>query len=206
MCDHIIYELQKALLFPNAWEIVNRSCESRQFCLVTHLSGGRTQSLIITHDVKWALRNTLYQVEDGLPWGLRQYNLLQCKRQVRKIHPLEEGMASHTSLLAWRIPWTEEPGRLQSIGLQRVGYNWLTNTFIFVRSRKFPSLPTLLKFYHGWAMNLSNAFMHPQTLIFFSLIILWVTLITFCNVKPILSFWDKPWSWYITESYFSILH
>jgi len=37
--------------------------------------------------------------------------------------PLEEGMASHSSILAWRIPWTEEPGGLQSIGYQRVGYN-----------------------------------------------------------------------------------
>ena len=35
-------------------------------------------------------------------------------------HPLEKGMATHFSILAWRIPWTEEPGRLQSMGLQRV--------------------------------------------------------------------------------------
>ena len=34
--------------------------------------------------------------------------------------PLEEGMATHSHFLAWRIPWTEEPGRLQSIGSQRV--------------------------------------------------------------------------------------
>ena len=34
--------------------------------------------------------------------------------------PLEEGMATHSSILAWRIPWTEEPGRLQSMGSQRV--------------------------------------------------------------------------------------
>ena len=34
--------------------------------------------------------------------------------------PLEEEMATHSSMLAWRIPWTEEPGRLQSMGLQRV--------------------------------------------------------------------------------------
>ena len=34
--------------------------------------------------------------------------------------PLEEGMATHSSILAWEIPWTEEPGGLQSIGLQRV--------------------------------------------------------------------------------------
>ena len=35
--------------------------------------------------------------------------------------PLEEGMAAHSSILAWRISWTEEPGRLQSMGLHRVG-------------------------------------------------------------------------------------
>ena len=38
--------------------------------------------------------------------------------------PLEEGMAVHSSILAWKIPWTEEPGGLQSIGSQRVGHNW----------------------------------------------------------------------------------
>ena len=38
-------------------------------------------------------------------------------------------MATHSSILAWRIPWTEEPGGLQSMGSQRVGHNWVTNTF-----------------------------------------------------------------------------
>ena len=37
--------------------------------------------------------------------------------------PLEKGMATHPSILAWRILWTEEPGRLQSVGLQRVGHD-----------------------------------------------------------------------------------
>ena len=37
---------------------------------------------------------------------------------------LEEGMAIHSSILAWRIPWTEEPGTLQSMESQRVGHNW----------------------------------------------------------------------------------
>ena len=36
---------------------------------------------------------------------------------------LEKAMASHSRILAWRIPWTEEPGGLQSMGLQRVGHN-----------------------------------------------------------------------------------
>jgi len=45
------------------------------------------------------------------------------KTQVQSLDwedPLEEGMATHSSILAWRIPWTEEPGGLQSTGLQRV--------------------------------------------------------------------------------------
>ena len=37
--------------------------------------------------------------------------------------PLEKGMATHSSILAWKIPWTEEPGRLQSRGSQRVGHD-----------------------------------------------------------------------------------
>ena len=39
----------------------------------------------------------------------------------------EKGMAIHSSILAWRIPWTEEPGRLPSMGSQRVGHGWETN-------------------------------------------------------------------------------
>ena len=45
--------------------------------------------------------------------------------------PLKEGMATHSSILAWRISIKEEPGGLQSMGSQRVGHDWATNTFIF---------------------------------------------------------------------------
>ena len=40
--------------------------------------------------------------------------------------PLEKEMATHSSIHAWRIPWTEEPAGLQSVGLQRVGYDLVT--------------------------------------------------------------------------------
>ena len=43
--------------------------------------------------------------------------------------PLEKGIATHSSIFAWRIPWTEEPGRLQSVELQRVRHDWVINTF-----------------------------------------------------------------------------
>ena len=42
---------------------------------------------------------------------------------------LEIGMATYSSILAWRIPWTKEPGGLQSMGLQRVRHDVVTNTF-----------------------------------------------------------------------------
>jgi len=44
--------------------------------------------------------------------------------------PLEKEMVTHSSALAWKIPWTEEPGKLQSMGSQRVWHDWVTFTFI----------------------------------------------------------------------------
>ena len=44
-------------------------------------------------------------------------------RSLGEEDPLEEGMATHSNILAWEIPWTEEPGGLQFIGFQRVGHN-----------------------------------------------------------------------------------
>ena len=40
-------------------------------------------------------------------------------------------MATHSSILAWRIPWTEEPGELQSMGSQRVGHYWATEHIVY---------------------------------------------------------------------------
>ena len=44
-------------------------------------------------------------------------------RSLGREDPLEEGMATYSNILAWRIPWTEEPGGLQSIGMQRIGHD-----------------------------------------------------------------------------------
>ena len=52
------------------------------------------------------------------------------KTQVQSLgreDPLEKEMATHSSILAWRIPWREEPGRLQFLGSQRVGHDWATS-------------------------------------------------------------------------------
>ena len=64
--------------------------------------------------------------------------------------PLKKEMATHSSILAWRIPWTEEPGGLQSTGSQRVGHDWATEdtqpsvSGIFRNSREdFPDGPVV---------------------------------------------------------------
>ena len=60
---------------------------------------------------------------------------------------LELYMATHPSTLAWKIPWTEEPGRLQSMGSQRVGLNWATSLSLFTFmhwKRKWQPTPVFL--------------------------------------------------------------
>ena len=73
----------------------------------------------------------LSAVQETLVWFLGQKD------------PLEKGMATHSSILAWRIPWTEEPGGLQSMGSQRVGHDWATrHTLTLLTVDPLPSLKT----------------------------------------------------------------
>ena len=50
--------------------------------------------------------------------------------------PLEKEMEIHSSILAWEIPWMEEPGRLQSMGSQTVGHDWVTSPYLFCKIKK----------------------------------------------------------------------
>ena len=78
---------------------------------------------------EWTFWSTHYD-ERGSPGGSVLTNLPAMKETwVRSLgweDPLEEEMATHFNILAWRIPWTEEPGGLQSQGSQRVRHNWAT--------------------------------------------------------------------------------
>ena len=53
-------------------------------------------------------------------------------------NPLEKGMAAHSSILAWRMLWTEEAGGLQSMSSQTVGHDWVTNTYFVLNIRVSP--------------------------------------------------------------------
>ena len=73
-----------------------------------------------------------------------------------QVQSLEKGMATHSSILAWRIPWKEEPRGLQSIASQRVGHNRATNTLTLflinvkatrqwdIKTKKSPILANLM--------------------------------------------------------------
>ena len=84
--------------------------------------GGIIENLAPQHRFLWWLQmaKNLPAMQETQVWPLNWED------------PLEEGMATHSSILAWRIPWTEKPGRLQSMGSQRVWHDWATNTcFLF---------------------------------------------------------------------------
>ena len=69
-------------------------------------------------------------------------------------HLVEKAMATHSSTLAWKIPWTEEPGRLQSMGSLGVGHDWATSLSLFTSmhwKRKWQAIPVFLPGEsHGW--------------------------------------------------------
>ena len=71
-------------------------------------------------DWDFGIRDTNNYMDMELPWGSRA-KIPHTPCRGLWVSTLE--MATHSSILAWRIPWMEEPGGLQSMGLQRVGHN-----------------------------------------------------------------------------------
>ena len=63
---------------------------------------------------------------------------------------LEKEMATHSSILAWKIPWMEEPGRLQSIGSQRIRHDWVTSMKMASISDQIYDLGLLATFTNTW--------------------------------------------------------
>ena len=122
-------------------------------------STGSFSSIKLTSASKVFQESTLKKreisIKDTTPWWNGQWFILQIEvaQRVKNLHAmqetrvqflgwedsLEKEMANHSSILAWKIPWTEKPGRLESMGSKRVGHNWATNTLI---SKSPP--PTLL--------------------------------------------------------------
>ena len=81
---------------------------------------------------------------------------------------LEKEMATHSSILAWRIPWTEDPGRLQSMGLQRVRHDWVTSLYIKVEILLSPGVSkNTLTFnisFKVWGSTRSSSLLIPSAI------------------------------------------
>ena len=96
--------------------------------------GKATHSSILACKIPWIIQSMgSYLMEFSvfcMVFGFQWISFVFCFVLLGQEDPLEEGMATHSSILAWRIPWTEEPGRLQSMGSQSQHY-WAINTFTF---------------------------------------------------------------------------
>ena len=87
--------------------------------------------------------------------------------------PLEKEMATHSSILGWRIPWTEEPCGLQSTGSQRVGHNWATSLSLSLREKAVctngnqrfphPPAPALMTIFPQGSLTICISKGHPSS-------------------------------------------
>ena len=90
---------------------------------------------------------------DGGAWWAAVHGVARSQTRLRDFtltfhfHALEEEMVTHSSVLAWRIPWTEDPGGLQSMGSLGVGHDWVTSLWLFTLMhwrRKWQPTPVFL--------------------------------------------------------------
>ena len=110
----------KIIIFP-AWSFISFKKCYKRFCSLNKW----TNLYFFQYDQTLELKCLAYMVAQKvkrLPAMLET----QVRSQDRE-DPLEKAMAIHSSTLAWKIPWTEEPDRLQSMGSQRVGHHWATS-------------------------------------------------------------------------------
>ena len=105
-------------------------------------------------------------------------------------YPLEKSMATHTIIVVWRIPWTDEPGRLQSIWSERVGHNWsdLACTHSIIKAMVFPVVIWM------WALD-HKKYWEPRNCCFW-MVALKKTLespLDCKEIKPVNLKGNKPW-------------
>ena len=116
-----------------------------------HTHQTRTFASLVTQVVK-----NPPAMEETWVWSLRQED------------PLEKGMATHSSIFAWEIPWTEEPVRLQSMRWQRVGHDWATNMHTHIDVSRWAGLPLwlFLSFYKQCTLLIGGWLLYNIVVVF----------------------------------------
>ena len=84
--------------------------------------------------IQRAVSQLMNQKLKGLAQRVKRLPIMQetWVRSLGREDPLKKEMATHSSTLAWKIPWTEKPERLQSMGSQRIGHDWVTSLSFFL--------------------------------------------------------------------------
>ena len=93
---------------------------------------------------------------------------VRCGRSLGWEDPPEKEMAIHSSTIPWKIPWTEEPGRLQSVGSQKVGHDWVTSLslLILIPKQRFfrkPNWPLILTISEVKNLKIAHLFSNSVT-------------------------------------------
>ena len=117
----LVYSVSESLnsVLPSHWETLRLS---HRWILFWSIVGSLTETIVLLHWTVFVFVPLVAQQLKRLP-GMQETQVQSLGRE----DPLEKEMAPHSSILAWGIPWREEPGRLQSTGSQRVGHDWATS-------------------------------------------------------------------------------
>ena len=105
------------------------------FSLRVCLSSGTTTRIFFNDPLCFPVKFFWLKHSQSFSWASLVAQIVKCLPTLQETwvwslgqeNPLEKEMVIHSSSLAWKIPWIEEPGRLQSVGSQRVRHNWVTS-------------------------------------------------------------------------------
>ena len=114
------------LLHLSSGVLISQGCweDKLRFCPPIHLSTYHFEVIKYFISKSSIMLSLVAQMVKNLP-AMQETRV----RSLGWEDPLEKDMATHCSILAWKIAWTEEPGGLRSVGSQRVGHSWATDTF-----------------------------------------------------------------------------
>ena len=130
--------LSRVRLFATPWTVTYQAPPSMGFSRQEYWSGVPLPSPTECQYL-WNIALTFFLLLSRASLVAQRLKCLPARREtwvqsLGREDPLEKEMATHSSILAWRIPWTKEPGRLQSTGSQRVGHDWAASLSLSIKN------------------------------------------------------------------------